>query len=234
MRTEFPASQPRAEALARAEMALRGARRRVHVAGMKRRIFAGLMTLVALVSSGRSEDKFSWTVQPEDFAAAGLGKLSSDERMRLDALVESYGRRVLAVEKREVAATIETQTAHEAKMRQAEQRGRATEARARGVALEKKTDRGFFSSDRVRVKSGTQVEYMALESKIAGEFRGWEGGGIITLENGQRWRIANGGSYSAPPVASPEVSITPAGFGGYWLKIVGVGQRVKVLPVEGR
>ena len=140
----------------------------------------------------------------------------------------------MAVEKREVAGTIEAQTAHEAKMTQAEQGARAAEARAQGVAPERKTDKGFFSNDRVRVKSGAQVEYMALESRIAGEFRGWEGRGIITLENGQRWRIANGGSYSTPPVASPEVSITPAGFGGYWLKIVGVGPRVRVLPAEGR
>ena len=77
---------------------------------------------------------------------------------------------------------------------------------------------------------GTEIEYATVESRIAGNFTGWDGRAVLTLENGQRWQIANGGNYSTPPLPSPQVKITPASLGGFWMTIEGVTMRVKVLP----
>ena len=57
---------------------------------------------------------------------------------------------------------------------------------------------------------------------------------MLTLENGQRWQIANGGTYMTPALPSPNVKIVPANLGGFWMTIEGVANRVKVLPLGGR
>jgi hypothetical protein len=82
----------------------------------------------------------------------------------------------------------------------------------------------------VLLAPGTEIEYATVESRIAGNFTGWDGRAVLTLENGQRWQIANGGNYSTPPLLSPQVKITPAPLGGFWMTIEGVAMRVKVLP----
>jgi hypothetical protein len=91
----------------------------------------------------------------------------------------------------------------------------------------------LLAKAKVLLTPGTEVEYAAVESRIAGDFTGWEGRPIFTLENGQRWQIANGGSYSTPPIASPKVKIVPASLGGFWMTIEGVSQRVRVAPIGG-
>jgi hypothetical protein len=80
--------------------------------------------------------------------------------------------------------------------------------------------------------AGTSVEYAAIESRIAGDFTGWQGKAVFVLENGQRWQMANAGNYYTPAIKSPAVKITPAAIGGFWMTIEGVNQRVKVVPLE--
>ena len=81
---------------------------------------------------------------------------------------------------------------------------------------------------------GTEIAYATVESRIAGNFTGWDGRAVLTLENGQRWQIANGGNYSTPALPSPQVKITPASLGGFWMTIEGVAIRVKVLPLGAK
>jgi hypothetical protein len=70
---------------------------------MKRMILAGLIGASGLFATARAQEKFSQAVRPEEFAAAGLSKLSPEERARLDALVEAFKSGALAAARAEVA-----------------------------------------------------------------------------------------------------------------------------------
>ena len=114
----------------------------------------------------------------------------------------------------------------------------AAEAKARVAGATepeplKNSGGGLLAKAKVLLTPGTEVEYAATESRIAGDFSGWDGRAIITLENGQRWQIANGGSYYTPVLASPKVKVLPASLGAFWMTIEGVSQRVKVVPLGG-
>ncbi len=170
--------------------------------------------LAAAVAQG-AEERFSRVVRPEDFAAAGLAKLTPDELARLDALVGDYQSGV------SIAARRDTDPSSP----------RSDAARPQPAATPK-GDSGLIARARALLPAGTAVEYAAIESRIAGEFTGWQGRAIFTLENGQRWRMANAGQYYTPTLKNPVVKITPAALGAFWLTIEGVKQRVKVVPVE--
>lgn len=72
----------------------------------------------------------------------------------------------------------------------------------------------------------------SVVSRIAGEFRGWSGGTRFTLENGQVWRQAEGGSLSGVKADSPVVTIEPAILGTWRMRVEGFNQRVRVERVE--
>ena len=111
----------------------------------------------------------------------------------------------------------------------------ASVARAQSEAGgEKKTEGGLLARAKVLLAPGTEIAYATVESRIAGKFTGWDGRAVLTLENGQRWQIANGGNYSTPALSSPQVKITPASLGGFWMTIEGVAIRVKVLPLGAK
>lgn len=199
---------------------------------MKKMVTVGLVWAASVVMVSAAEAPFSKAVRAEDFSAAGLTKLSPEELARLDALVRDYksgavneaktmGDR-LAAAQREVAVAAEARAAAEAKAARAEAETQAAKA--------KKAEGSLLARAKVLLTPGTEIEYATVESRIAGDFRGWEGRAVLTLENGQRWQIANGGLYSTPPIPSPKVKIVPANLGGFWMTIEGVASRVKVLP----
>jgi len=191
---------------------------------MKKLFLLGIVW-VALVTVGRAaEAVFTKAVAKADFFAAGLGKLSSEELARLDGLVRDYQSGALAAARRDAAA--EARVLAEARRAEG-----ASVARAQSEAGGEKTTKGGpLARAKVLLAPGTEIEYATVESRIAGNFTGWDGRAVLTLENGQRWQIANGGNYSTPPLLSPQVKITPAPLGGFWMTIEGVAMRVKVLP----
>lgn len=220
---------------------------------MKKLVAMGLGWLALGVMVRAAEAEFSKTVRAEEFAAAGLGKLSPDEVARLDALVREYKSGALAAVKREAAVAAEARGTAEAKAARAEAETRAAKAEARKAesaraeaakvaqgqtevakAEAAKAEGGLLARAKVRLTPGTEIEYATVESRIAGNFTGWEGRAVLTLENGQRWQIANGGTYVTPALPSPTVKIVPANLGGFWMTIEGVANRVKVLPLGGR
>ncbi|MCX6956594.1 MAG: hypothetical protein NTV51_31065 [Verrucomicrobia bacterium] len=221
---------------------------------MKQLMAIGLVWLVGLTAVRAADEAFSRTVRAEDFSAAGLGKLSPEELTRLDALVRDYKSGALAAARQEAAAAAEARVAAEAKAARAEAETQAAKAEAlksetaRAAAAKaakeqaevakaeaakaKKAEGGsLLSRAKVLLTPGTEIEYATVESRIRGDFKGWEGKAILTLEDGSRWQIANGGSYMTPPLPSPKVKIEPSSLGGFWMKIEGVASRVKVLPL---
>ena len=215
---------------------------------MKRMLLVGCLWSSAMLAA---EENFSKAVRAEDFSAAGLAKLSPDELARLDALVRDFKNGVLpaaetiasrpavaesredliaklAAAKREAEVAEQARVAAEAKAAKAE-----AAAKAQAVVQEKKSEAGLLAKAKVLLTPGTEVEYATVESRIAGNFTGWEGRSILTLENGQRWQLANAATYVTPAIASPKVKIVPSSFGGFWMTIGGVNQRVRVLPLGG-
>jgi hypothetical protein len=65
-------------------------------------------------------------------------------------------------------------------------------------------------------------------SRIAGEFDGWSGKTIFTLENGQRWQQRLDGRYIYRGPPNPEVRITRNFFGFHKLELIDSGRGVGV------
>jgi hypothetical protein len=181
----------------------------------------GVIGFVAILAGARAEAPFSQAIQPADFAAAELGKLSPAALQRLDELVQAYKSGAVAAAR----ADAEAKAAQVAAMAREQEKAREKET-------SKAASSGFFAKAKVLLSPGTQVEFGEIESRIDGEFTGWEGHTIFTLENGSRWRVANSGGYYSPAVSHPKVKVFPAALGGFWLRIEGVNPRVKVMPVE--
>jgi hypothetical protein len=74
---------------------------------------------------------------------------------------------------------------------------------------------------------------VALEARLEGELRSFEGQRRFVLDNGQVWRMAESNYYSGPVLKSPVVRIKPGMLGVFWLEIPEAGRlRMKVLPVK--
>ena len=72
-----------------------------------------------------------------------------------------------------------------------------------------------------------------IESRITGEFRGFEKGRTYTLENGQQWRQTDTASLAGVRVDSPAATIAPSIIGNAWyLRIDGYNTRAKVERVK--
>lgn len=148
----------------------------------------------------------------DQFRAAGLHKLSAEELAALEAI---WARRdeVLKTEADTKVA------AAEARVREAEARG--DDARAPGWM------KALVTLKRVEEKP---EDARALESRLAGDFKGWNGRTLFHLENGQVWQQVAGGEFFDKTLRQPVVRIYPAAMGAYWLEIEGVKQRVRVRP----
>ncbi len=80
----------------------------------------------------------------------------------------------------------------------------------------------------VRRAAPVAEELEMIESRLTGEFRGWEPRTVFALENGQRWQETGGTTYAGPPVAAPAVRIRAGALGAFWMRIEGVRLEVKV------
>lgn len=76
-------------------------------------------------------------------------------------------------------------------------------------------------------QKAAEAQLEAIESRIVGEFRGWEAKSKITLENGQVWQISDG-SRGIYKLDSPAVRIERGMLGVFFLKIEGANRSPKV------
>jgi hypothetical protein len=190
-----------------------------------------LMTVLAFVCVAPvvCAQDFTKTMTPEERRAAGLERLTPEELARLKAAVERYK----SGEVTAVAQAAEQKV--EAVKQDAEKRVAAAEARVK-AAPPQPSERSGPSWLRALVtlqKAEEQPDAQeALESRIAGDFKGWRRGTMFDLENGQRWQHVDGEDYVTPPTPSPRVTIKPGAFGTFWMQIEGVKPRVRVKPVR--
>jgi hypothetical protein len=212
-------------------MALRAQCVPAQVTLMKRLLLMGLIGAGMWVVTARAQEKFSQAVRPEEFAAAGLSKLSPEERARLDTLVEAYKSGALAAARAEVATAAAARATAEQKAAKAEAEVVATKAAA--AAKPKPTGESFLAKAKVLLTPGTEVEYETVQTKLLGEFRGWQTGTVFNLENGQRWRVESGSYITSPEAGPRKVRIVPGLMGSFFLEIEGVRQRPKIKFVGG-
>jgi hypothetical protein len=178
---------------------------------------AALALLLLLPAARLAADPFSRDLSPEDFAAAGLGKLTPDELAKLDALVQSRQSGAVTAAKesvsKEAAATVRAQV------------------RAGDAAAAPKPAPGFLDRVKVILRPGTEIEYTTLDSSIAPPFGGWHRGTVITLENGQRWVVTDDDDFYGPVARAPvRARIVPGSMGSFFIEIEGFGKaRVRFL-----
>lgn len=192
-----------------------------------------------------AEEAFSRAVPPEDFAAAGLGKLSAEELTKLDALVQRYQSGQLAAARRAAQAEAEAKAAQELKLAQAAAEAKAAEAvkaaQAEAAAAKAEVARsaaakpareaksgGESNSAKVKLKPGTEIEYERVEAELADVFKGFDPGTVFTLTNGQRWQVVSGSYVCGPKPAVRKVRIEPGVLGSFFMEFEGVSVSPKV------
>lgn len=169
--------------------------------------WTGVVLLAVVLTAPLRSQEFSRTLTAEEFAAAGLDRLTPAQLSQLDALVRARN----SGEIERVRAATETQVRA------------ATEARVRAeeAAAQPAASPGLLQRMRVVLSPGTEIEYEALETQLTGGFRGYEPGKVLTLANGQRWRVVEG-SFWAPARDADKprrVVIEPGALGSFFLDI---------------
>jgi len=203
-------------------------------AGLQKLTPEELTRLEALVQQYKSGELATARQQAEAQAAAARHQAeaqaaaSRQEAERKIAAAESKAREAEA--KAQLAVT-EAQAAAQAGAAAA----KAPEAGPQPAAAPARKQPRWFTAlltlDRANAKPEKEEP---LESHLVGDFDGWHGQTVFTLENGTRWKQQNRTeSYNyAPTLHSPRVRITPAAFHGFWMEISGVNLSVRVIPLD--
>ncbi len=179
---------------------------------MKR--LAGLLIAVCICTTLlRAQERFSQTLSPAEFAAAGLDQLKPEQLARLDEFARAFQAKTLP----KTSAVVGQQPA-------------AQKSPLQGTATPAKP---VNSGVRYGIKSAKPAAPEAEISRIVGTIAGWDGQTVFRLENGEVWAVANGDRYSGPEMTNPAVQIRPASvFGGYWMRIESLPE-VRVRLVAG-
>jgi len=71
-----------------------------------------------------------------------------------------------------------------------------------------------------------------IHSRLAGKFKGWEKGTVLTLENGQRWEVRDDEPVIGSGQDSPMVSVERGLVSGWRLSIDGASDVAHVVPAQ--
>lgn len=172
---------------------------------MKR--FALVLLLLSGGSLALAADPFWQQLTPAERAAAGLDQLDPGQRAALDRLA---GRYASEVAKAETAAVVQ-QAREDAK-----------------VQVQAEIQKKKLANAGLAVRDDDEV----VRTRIAGDFRGWSGGTVFQLQNGQVWQQTDKDSRFFPNIPDAEVTITPSKLFGWKMEIVQEGLAVKVKRIR--
>lgn len=174
---------------------------------MKSLVFV-FLALCAAVSIAAA-DGFLKGLPADQFAAAGLNKLTDEELARLEKLI--------AEREAGAKAAAATTAANEAAPK--------PEAKPSGP--------GWLRALVTLQETAEKPEAAeAIVTRLAGDYDGWTGKTVFNLENGQIWQQVSGSERVDDRRKAPVVKIYPGMLGAYWLEIEGVRERAKVKPVK--
>jgi len=94
---------------------------------------------------------------------------------------------------------------------------------------------GVYNSaqnDLVRIGFNDSDARDVITSNVIGEFKGFNSGTTIKLENGQVWRVESGELEGIKAMSNPKVTIKPGLIGGWRLQVDGYNSVAKVKRVE--
>lgn len=182
-----------------------------------------LCTSGALACQGPAP--FSNRLTAEEFAAAGLGKLTPDEVSRLNALFAKYSDLRAA---NPVAPPVSPKNAA--------MPGAVVSKPAAAPTTkteEKPASTGLLSTAKNVFKlPAAKPRVPVVESQIDGWFDGWRENTTWTLKDGTRWRADRHQSIATvKPVKDPAVKIYPAAVNGFWLELPDLDQKVRVVQL---
>lgn len=177
--------------------------------------------------AGYAADSFLRQLTPAERTAAGLDQLTPEQQKALDALAERYvkegSRAEVAKVREETQAEVE-KAREQTKVEVAKVREESQAEVAKAVKKHDDDKRGFVQKENPKVNG--------IESRIAGEFRGWQGRTLFKLENGQQWVQTDEQVYRVPAQKGPDVEIVPSALGGWKLWIQPEGRWVRVKRVQ--
>lgn len=175
--------------------------------GMKSLVFV-LLAWCAVASPLVAAEGFLKSLPADQFAAAGLNKLTPEELAQLEALIAD---------------------------READAKAATTTLAAAAKPEAKVSGPGWLRALVTLQETSEKPEGAeAIVSRLAGDYEGWNGRTVFKLENGQVWQQAGAGERIDDKRRAPAVKIYPGMMGAYWLEIEGVRERVKVRPVKLR
>lgn len=172
-------------------------------------LLRSLRLAILVAASSLFGADFSKTLTPEEFAAAGLSKLTDAERAQLDALIQ----RQQSAEANRVR--VET-TAH---------------VKAEASAAAPAANSSLLHRMKVVLTPGADIAYEKVETELVGAFKGYEPGTILTLANGQQWKVVDGTWFPTRKIDRPrKVVIAPGVLGSFFLEIEDGGRpKVKIV-----
>jgi hypothetical protein len=85
---------------------------------------------------------------------------------------------------------------------------------------------------RPAVKKPKDAEPSSIRSTVVGRFDGWAPGTIITLANGQVWKVTDDTDAVLPIMQNPQVEITRGLIGAYFLQVEGHRNSARVARVK--
>ncbi len=176
----------------------------------------GVWAAAVLLAQGA--EPFSRSVSADEFASAGLAKLSPSELAQLDVLFAKY-RTARAEPAPTVARAVGTPPTPTAPAKPAL---RKTEPAADNDSLISKAKK-IFTQTKESAHPGS------IEGQIDGWFDGWTSNTMWRLKDGTQWRAENSQpGFTSNPVRDPKVKIYPAAINGYWLEFSELDQKVRV------
>ncbi|XOV81768.1 MAG: hypothetical protein ACFHXK_12905 [bacterium] len=186
---------------------------------MLRLSFTLLVGISAVLWAAIAHAELQKDMDEEEFRAAGLHKLTERE---LDLLNRWLGRS--AVQQSSEAATTGRATGVKPDTADSDQNTSSEIAQPPGKDITE------FGQEQLEVTVAPEVP-SAIQARLTGEFRGWDGNTIFRLDNGQVWQQRVGGRYRSPKLTDPEVEVAKGRF-GYYLEILSSGRSVGVKRIR--
>ena len=180
---------------------------------------------------------FTATMTPAEKEAAGLGKLTPAELVKLREVVERYKAGEVAQVKQQAQEKV---AATEAKVQAAQAAAAAAEAKAKeaetkAAAAPAKKGPNWLTA-LVTLQNAGKGDGSSgdeeIHAKLDGTIKSFSGRRRFALDNGQVWEMVESDSYAGPAYTNPEVFIRPGMLGTFWLRIPDAALRVKVRPLK--
>ncbi|MBI2517624.1 MAG: hypothetical protein HYV95_12040 [Opitutae bacterium] len=176
-----------------------------------------LMLLLGLLAAGvatAAEPSFWQQLTPEQRKAAGVEQLTPEQQAALDAAAALFAREGARREVEVVKAQAQT-----------EKLAAVQHAKEEAKAEHKKQT---IASAGLAVREEDET----IRTRIAGDFRGWTGKSVFTLENGQVWQQTDKEDRFFPKMVNPEVTLTPHRLFGWKMTLVSGGLGIYVKRVK--